>query len=424
MHLSNVLAAQSSYRQPRASLFEEDYEKQNHQQQQQQEPPQPKTTETPPLSTTMASSPPSKKKGPSARMATALPQSPDGKKDTTTTTTTTTTKSKWQMMEALATTAAAFDHDNAAFDPNDLVDMDQLKRLASLKPTPLRLGDMYKFGASKDPAQRLRNAQFLLRELPIRFAQRAYDLLSLPYGLSRESTPIRQVALMYTHYIRQFDDIPMPQTAEDEDRFTQFLHGLILDRTTIPTTIAKGLMEWSMDHEQQQRGGDDFELDRQQEMEDALERFFTARVGLRFLTEHHILSAPRNHPTLYNYVNAPDVVRQMEPMMSGIHEEAQTISDPNNNNNNNNNDSEVKEDRGCIQYDCNAVLECQKVAQGVARQTEDCYGICPEIEIIDRQSKTAQVFTYVPHHLQYMLAELLKNSCRASVERYGVVVCM
>ena len=361
---------------------------------QQQHTPEPADNNTrQPLSVAVT---PPEKAGPRAAMATALRTSPDRA--------TGTTSSKLKLMEAFAKDEQA---------SLELVDMADLKRLASMTPTPLRLGDMYKYAASTDPQQRLRNAQFLYRELPIRLAQRAYDLLSLPHGLSSESTPIRQVALMYVHYVQQFQNISMPTTPEEEDRFSELLHSMVLDRTTIPTTIAKGLWEWSLDHEK--RGREDFELDRHQEMEDALQRFFTARVGLRFLTEHHILSAPRNHPTFYNYVNPSDVVRQMLPMNGG---DAVGANEEDDKTSRSRTPAKGKEDRGCIQHDCNAVLECQKVAQEVARQTYDCYGICPEIEIVDRQSTTAQVFTYVPHHLHYMLAELLKNSCRASVERY------
>lgn len=371
-------------------------------------------------SSTTTTSP--KKKSPRASMASSLPNSPDRPAGTT--------SSKLKMMEAFA------DDPHAMM---EAVDMDELQRLASLTPTPLKLGDMYKYAASTDPHQRLRNAQFLYRELPIRLAQRAHDLLSLPHGLSKESTPIRQVALMYIHYIHQYQEAAYPETPEDEDRFTQLLHSMVLDRSTIPTTIAKGLAQWSMESDNNATNNsntndeaslheEEYELDRQQEMEDALQRFFTARVGLRFLTEHHILSAPSNHPTFYNYVDADEVVEQMHGPLStsaGIGSSSSSSDTAGGDGEKQSNASTTTlkkgtEDRGCIQHDCNAVLECQKVAKDVARQTYDCYGICPEIEIVDRQSRTNEgvAFTYVPHHLHYMLAELLKNSCRSSVERY------
>jgi hypothetical protein len=291
------------------------------------------------------------------------------------------------------------------------VDMAELERLASLKPTPLRLSDMYKYGGGSGDkehlAQRLRNAQFLHRELPIRIAQRAFDLLSLPHGLSTESTPIRHVALTYVYYLHQLKAMPVPTTLEQEDAFTHFLHGMVLDRTSIPSAIAKGLVEWF--HHDNRR--EDLEVARQQEMEDALVRFFTARVGLRFLTEHHILSSP-------NQALAESLRQSQSNITSSSSSSSKTSSKSNPadlfaSDNKNSND----EVRGCIQKDCDPVLEAQKVAEEVSRQTYDCYGCCPEIEIVDRQSSDAKPFTYVPLHLHYMLAELLKNSCRASILR-------
>ena len=40
-------------------------------------------------------------------------------------------------------------------------------------------------------------------------------------------------------------------------------------------------------------------------------------------------------------------------------------------------------------------------------------------KILFRGDKMAR-FTYVPMHLEYMLTEILKNSCRAVVETHGM----
>jgi pyruvate dehydrogenase kinase 2/3/4 len=80
------------------------------------------------------------------------------------------------------------------------------------------------------------------------------------------------------------------------------------------------------------------------------------------------------------------------------------------------------------------VEETRKVADVVTKQTTEYYGMCPAIEIVDCQQQASgggdkeassapapgspDPFTYVTHHLHYMLAELLKNSCRATVQQY------
>ena len=97
---------------------------------------------------------------------------------------------------------------------------------------------------------------------------------------------------------------------------------------------------------------------------------------------------------------------------------------------------------GCIKADCNPVREVSKVVKVVERQTRDYYGACPEIQIVDatvplnnnngtnggngnagngksqKHQEEKKNFTYVPHHLHYIVGELLKNSCRATVKRH------
>jgi pyruvate dehydrogenase kinase 2/3/4 len=128
-------------------------------------------------------------------------------------------------------------------------------------------------------------------------------------------------------------------------------------------------------------------------MDDALYRFFTARVGLRFLTEHHVLSSTNTQSA-----NALWNVISMFP------------EDRNNHNM-----------RGVIQPNVDVAEEVHKVADIVKRQTAEYYqGLCPQIDIVDCKKSPVSdgEFTHVPHHLHYMFYELLKNSCRASIRKY------
>lgn len=252
-----------------------------------------------------------------------------------------------------------------------LVDMEALHALASKHPTPLRLKDMHHYACKGDVTQRIRNAQFLHKELPIRMAQRAMDLLTLPHGLN-QTTHVRNVAHVYLKYIEMFQQMASPTTPEEETAFTDMLESIVLDRQSIPVAIAQGIASWLDSAEG--------EINRLtlQEMEDALYRFFTARVGLRFLTEHHILSDPNRNPL---------------PHLSS------------------------SANLGCIQTDCDPVQEIRNIIEDVTQQTKDCYGQCPDIELVDSSTNPGG-FTYVPHHLQYMVGEILKNSCRATVDRY------
>lgn len=323
-----------------------------------------------------------------------------------------------------------------------IIDTEALRALAAQKPTPLRLQDMYNYAkddgnsnsSDKTNNRRLRNARFLHRELPIRVAQRAVDLLTLPHGL-HETAPIRRVAFLYLKYLHGMETTPEPTTPEEEAAFTETLARFVQDRTSIPMDIARGIRVWEEEHCYHRK--EDLDLSRLRNMEDALYRFFTARVGLRFLTEHHILSSPAcqikhnggGDGSSSNDCDGDDGnhagIDDTNPSLSSeqLRRDHHSLLSPNDTDNS---------FLGCIQTECDPVQEVTKVVKEVRRQTKEKYGgVCPPIEIVDCSSNsssggdggtsnttTTTKFTYVPHHLQYMVAELLKNSCRATVRRY------
>ena len=299
------------------------------------------------------------------------------------------------------------------------INPETLQSLASQQPTPLSLSAMHKYAAMKD--HRLFNAQFLHKELQIRIAQRAVDLLTLPLGLSKVEA-IRQVARVYLQYLKQLQETPSPTTTQEEDAFTELLQSFVLDRTTIPTQIARGVQDWNKTAP--------LDPERLQEMEDVLYRFFTARVGLRFLIEHHVLTSPN-----------PNIVKKgamtsLSPLDDDEDEDEdeQAKQGTSSQSSSSSSSSAAAAVSGCIQSNLNVVQETQRVAALVKKQTLQAYGCCPEMEIVDcihqnkknhhkqqhsNNSNTRKKgFTYVPHHLHYMTAEILTNACRATVQQY------
>lgn len=279
------------------------------------------------------------------------------------------------------------------------VTLEELRRLASQPCTPLSLSDMYKYASANANSinygpQRLRNAQFLHKELPIRVAQRAVDLLTLPHGLNK-TVQVQEVTHKYLRYLRKLIDFPCPTTEDEEIEFTDCLREIVQDRKTIPITIAQGVSSLL----QEQKHNQELDSKRLQEMEKALYRFFNARIGLRLLAEHHILSCVKRQ-------RENDEYRIKHGCLGGPDDE---------------NDASDNHEPylGCIQYDCNPYIEARKVANKVMKHCKECYGITPEIEVLDctPERYADSKFTYVPHHLQYTLAELLKNSCRATITR-------
>jgi pyruvate dehydrogenase kinase 2/3/4 len=318
--------------------------------------------------------------------------------------------------------------------------MDELLALASCKPTALSLADMYRYAPNKrgsgddttnnnkqrqqEHFERLRNAQFLHRELPIRIAQRAVDLLTLPHGLNR-TREVQSVANTYLQYLQQLQDFPTPTNADSERAFTHILEEFILDRHSIPMAISRGLRSLK------DVSKAPVDIRRINEMEEALNRFFTARVGLRFLVEHHVLSGNgENSDDLYRKqliaegndggtlvdpgVLLTDKDVEYENALSSRGGEGGTSLSSSSLSSN---DEEVK--CGAIQRDCDPVKEVRRTVARVTQLCRESYGIAPNIEIVVGTGERGEgvSFTYVPHHLRYMLAELLKNSCRASVRR-------
>ena len=76
---------------------------------------------------------------------------------------------------------------------------------------------------------------------------------------------------------------------------------------------------------------------------------------------------------------------------------------------------------GCIQTNCDVYKEAMRVSELVTQQTKEEYGVCPEIDVVDCMQSTSakpKDFTYVPHHLHYMLGELLENAARVTAQRH------
>jgi len=104
-----------------------------------------------------------------------------------------------------------------------------------------------------------------------------------------------------------------------------------------------------------------------------LVRFFTARIGLRFIIEQFVGSA------------------EYKSGFSGV-----------------------------IESFCNPVHIAQRAAEDATQLCRQHKDIAPRVQF---HTPTASFsddmhFTYIPHHLHYMLTEILKNSMRATVEAH------
>mmetsp|Transcript_16155 Transcript_16155/g.21385 ORF Transcript_16155/g.21385 Transcript_16155/m.21385 type:complete len:463 (-) Transcript_16155:233-1621(-) len=233
-----------------------------------------------------------------------------------------------------------------------------LLTLSQKQTTRMSLKALYKFGLDTSPESLLKSAQFLHKELPIRFAQRIIQLRQLPWGLSKMES-IVDARGWYHRILHEILECPHPTTESDLHRFSCLLASINLDLNSMPIAVAKAMLTW-----RRQNG---FNRIKWQEIDEALDRVFMQRLASTTLVDHFISTTAAT------------------PGFAGV-----------------------------IQKQCCAFEVVEQAAQNVQALSTEAMGACPEIIVVG--SKTD--FTYVPSHLFFILNELLKNSSRATVEKH------
>lgn len=236
---------------------------------------------------------------------------------------------------------------------------DQIDEYARQRQTPLKLSQLYEFGAVHTPERRLQAARYLHHEIPIRIARMLKDIESMPFGLT-DTSHCRAIHALYVQSFVDIATLPIPETDEDEQNFNALLEAIKNRHSNVVSTMALGVMELKKKSGEDQIGP---------EITEFLDRFYLSRIGIRMLTGQHIAQAtPR------------------EGWVGIINSRTSPAS----------------------------------VARAAAQQAESLcrinYGEAPRVDI---RGRTDLTFTYIPTHLHHMLFELLKNSFRATVEAHG-----
>ena len=155
-----------------------------------------------------------------------------------------------------------------------------IDELSRQRATALSLSALFRGAqrAATSSHERVGAARFLHRELPIRMAQRIAELQQLPANLSEEPH-IQWVVDTYSAHVQSLVDAREPETALDEEQFSTLIATLLADRTSVPSRLALAA------HAHRARAT---EANDDRAVDDAMEPFFTSRVGLRFLVEHYL----------------------------------------------------------------------------------------------------------------------------------------
>ncbi|KAJ3365622.1 hypothetical protein GGF32_008755 [Allomyces javanicus] len=243
-----------------------------------------------------------------------------------------------------------------------------VQSLSARPITPVRIPDLLRIGqaataaANGQPVQDdpfgqhplVANAQFLQRELPVRLALRCKAFQSLPFIVGL-NPHIHKVYTLYLDSLERLTSFRPVVNEDDEREFTSMLTELVEAHVDVIQTISQGFLE-SRDYMPAQEIGQ------------FLDKLIGARIGVRVLAEHHLaLHSPQ-----------PDFI-------------------------------------GIVDTKLSPVSVAQHVYDYVREVAQFHFGAAPALQIDGMVDTT---LAYIPVHLDYILAELFKNSIRATVEHY------
>ncbi|TPX30895.1 hypothetical protein SmJEL517_g05642 [Synchytrium microbalum] len=290
--------------------------------------------------------------------------------------------------------------------------LDKIKQYATHAQTPVSLKQMVEFGRVPSQATLLSATRFAHHELPIRLAYRVVELESLPHSLSEMPSVIkvkdwytqsfneliefpkpedygvpRSAIVQKTGPVKYYNDAvnqppspPPPELVAYNNEFSKTLENIKRRHDPVVTTLAQGIQEVK-DHWNRQSSpltSDVTGVPLPSAVQQFLDRFYLSRIGIRMLIGQHVSLAksaidPRSTP--------PDHV-------------------------------------GIICTKTNLRKVAQEAADNARFICQEYYGLWggPEIKLLSSEDIE---FMYVPSHLHHMLFELLKNSLRAVVERFG-----
>lgn len=232
----------------------------------------------------------------------------------------------------------------------------------SFPSTPTKLRELCTVGLNED--YRLRHSSYLRRELCVRLAQSAAQLQCLPHEWA-EKGHFRLIVDAHEYLIQALEACQCPENRAEDDHFARVLNDMFYDLKTVGqvSTMLQRLQEL-IGSINEEAGPVSMEVNK------VLKPFFTLVTGMQFLIQHYVESRQSRR---FGY--------------SGI-----------------------------LQLHCSPDTIARAAAQDSTSLCRRNLGRAPDIVVQGDKSAT---FTYVPAVLQYILAEIFKNACRAVVENHG-----
>lgn len=293
--------------------------------------------------------------------------------------------------------------------PTSCVTNERITELTNSSATPLSMKCLVDTGRGtymnrlSEEQKALHIAQFLHKEMPVRFAHRIIELDNLPHGLS-DMPSIKTLRAWYEQGLQDMVSMPIPETLEQEREFHEVASAVYNRHDETLLQVAKGLLEFKKSGKamealksQQHSGiraagkrswpqghGIGTELSDIADIHNDIDKFLMHRLGIRVVMGQY-LALKENAKTVirqeYDDRQFDDKVGLVQ--MSVLPADIATAAYE---------DMRIIFEREYPEYDAPAL-----VIQG---------DVLAEI-------------AYVPHQLYYMLFELIKNSAKATVRHHG-----
>ncbi|CAF0775831.1 unnamed protein product [Adineta steineri] len=230
--------------------------------------------------------------------------------------------------------------------------IEQLALKPSTRLSPLTM--MY-IGKTQDNGHLLRSAQYLHKDLPIRFAHRINDFQNLPFVVACNPLLLE----LHERFIKTFHTLhsfPQINTLEQEKIYTQLLQNTFNSSNDTLSLLAEGFREAKRHIKQEML------------VRSFLDRALTSRLAIKMLIEHHI-ELRKDKP---NYIGAI-----------------------------------------CMSFSPKELIESStRYVQKLCRST---YGMTPNVKIDGHVDSS---FPYIITPLSYIVPEMLKNAYRATIEHH------
>lgn len=242
----------------------------------------------------------------------------------------------------------------------------------ALPPQRVSILMLHSAGRDRAPVARLRQAQFVRRELIARRAHILTLLHTMPEPLALQPA-VGQLAGVYWQRLRSLFDGAANQleTEAHEKAFLATQKQALADRADLGRAAEEKMCIDALGAMQRERGLDFWATHPEERLaiDTQLDRVFLARIGLRCLLEHYVGCAEEQpHGRV-----------------------------------------------GVLQSNLSPVELLQHVAAETRSLLAAEHGRAPEITVVGDASKR---FTYVPAHIEYVVATLLKNSGVATLRHH------